>query len=733
MTFNGLLSRDELLEGLPARRASTLLYAIENMTAQLSEEGRKASALYLTYSGAEECERSFLGALAAGRDSTITVSIQELERYAPNWKSLLPEKLDANLSAALANLLAQKYTFTFQSSGNIRAALQLDQANVQESYQRLYGKPLEIVYAPQIRFADRVNWIWAALSARLESLSPFWLAVALTIPAGSGLLALPIALADLGPVAGIIIVIIFGLLNALTAAAFAEAVSRSAITRFGLGYLGQLVTDYLGNAGSVLLSLTLAINNFLILIVFFLGIAGTLAGAIPLPITIWLALIFAVVLYFLSRKSLNKTVAFTLIVVAINVVLLIVIPLMALPGVKAANFTYVNLPLVNGQPFDPGALRLVFGVMLTNYFSHLLIANYGRVVLRRDPSARSWIWGSVTAIAATTLISCLWIIAVNGSISPQILAQQTGTVLEPLKAITGPAVDVLGSILVILSLGIATIHISLGTYYLMQERLPAVWNERNRFLAGVSPILGVFLFAEWMAITGSGSFAGLLGLIGVIALSLLGGIFPVLLLAASRRKSDFVPGVVYRLMGNPILLVMAYLVFWGAILAHGLFIWESFIERAVTVGIGLLVLVSTIMMLRRGLLTPRLVIEIRDDQSGSGASLFAVTANGAALPVQVELKYADGMRRLETANDTLGKFSDLRAAVFQLPVASARELKVWVHKLTPEGTSLGVTARLELQNSAETKIYELDPASGQILLPIDGASCQLRLVFSKQA
>ena len=43
------------------------------------------------------------------------------------------------------------------------------------------------------------------------------------------------------------------------------------------------MSEYLGNAGSVLLTVILAIDNFLVLIVFYMGVAGTLEGTLRLP------------------------------------------------------------------------------------------------------------------------------------------------------------------------------------------------------------------------------------------------------------------------------------------------------------------------------------------------------------------------------------------------------------------------------------------------------------------
>ena len=55
-------SREGILGGLPARRASTLLFAIENRTALLVARARKAMARFETERTAAEREQVFLAA-----------------------------------------------------------------------------------------------------------------------------------------------------------------------------------------------------------------------------------------------------------------------------------------------------------------------------------------------------------------------------------------------------------------------------------------------------------------------------------------------------------------------------------------------------------------------------------------------------------------------------------------------------------------------------------------------
>src|SRR5512135_2085706 len=96
---SAMLSREELLGGLNARRASTLLFAVEARTAQLVARSREAMQPFLTDKAFADRERAFLDALAVGRDLPIQPSIQDLEHYAPQWAKLVPD--DPGLRAAI--------------------------------------------------------------------------------------------------------------------------------------------------------------------------------------------------------------------------------------------------------------------------------------------------------------------------------------------------------------------------------------------------------------------------------------------------------------------------------------------------------------------------------------------------------------------------------------------------------------------------------------------------------
>src|SRR5688500_15545028 len=137
-------SVDEVLGGLPARRASTILFAIEGRTAQLVRQANQAMATFLPAKTAQEQETAFLGALAEGRDLPLKLTIQDLERFAPIWQSLVPQ--EAGVRAAIAHQMGEKYGCSYRDIPSIRAALSLDDAAVQESYLRLYNEPIDRLF-----------------------------------------------------------------------------------------------------------------------------------------------------------------------------------------------------------------------------------------------------------------------------------------------------------------------------------------------------------------------------------------------------------------------------------------------------------------------------------------------------------------------------------------------------------------------------------------------------------
>jgi amino acid permease len=513
---------------------------------------------------------------------------------------------------------------------------------------------------------NRLQRTWVCVGDRLEGLPPFWTAFALTLTeiVGGGVLALPIALAHVGPLAGVVLLIVFGLVNVLTIAFMAEAITRSGAIRYDNAFLGRMVADYLGRSAALILAVGLFIICALVLLAFYIGFATTLADATSIPAPLWIGVLFLIGLYFVRRESLKATVTSALVIGAINLVLILILTLLAFSQVTTENLLHMNVPFIDGQPFDPSLLYLVFGVILAVFFGHLSVSNCAQDVLQRDPSGRSLIWGAVAAQLTALVIYCIWVVAVNGAIAPEVLARESGTALIPLAAQVGPVVYLFGTIFVILAMGMASIHFSLGLFNLTREWLPTspltiaslkgqgrspsnawgsiqtaigaiayrtdqvILGHQGRFCLSISPVVAIFLLTEWLVLTGSESFTGPLSFLGVIVSSLLAGMFPVLLLQASRRKGDVSPGVVYRFLGHPVLLTSIYLLSLANLLLHGLIIWEDPMPRLVALTVGGLMAGLTVLMIRRGVFGRRTVILPRADQNAYEQSTFATITAG---------------------------------------------------------------------------------------------------------
>lgn len=588
------LDRAAILGGLPARRAATALFLIESRTARLLARSRQAADVFLSQATAQRREMAFLEAFAQGREPPIRLAIQDLERFAPHWAHLVPA--NPQVRAAIAHRLGAKYRFTAAQAPAIRASLGLDDPAVQAAYLRLYHQPIETIFARRASAPARLRSAWAALAAWLERLPPFWTAFALTLTetVGATVLALPIAVARIGPLAGVVILVVLGVVNMLTIAYMAEAVARSSSVRAGSAFTARMVADYLGGLGASVFSLAVFALCFLMLQAYYLGFATTIAHATGLPAPLWVAALFLAGIFFVRRESLDATVASALVIGVAVIVLIVALSLLALAHLQPANLLILPAPLLDGRPFDPGVLQLIFGVILTAYFGHLSVSTCGRVVMERDPSGRSLLWGTVAAQATAMLLYCLFVVSVNGAVAPQALAAELGTALAPLARTAGPLVHVLGSLLATLSLGMASVHFSLALFNLTREWLPApappatgglmhprrrlrelAGRPGSRFWLGVTPIIAACVCAEALLLTGRGSFTGLLSFVGVVVVSLLAGVFPALLLLAARRTGELTPTVVYGFLGHPLLLGGVYLLALGSVLLHGLVIWES--------------------------------------------------------------------------------------------------------------------------------------------------------------
>ncbi|NJR74638.1 MAG: hypothetical protein HC773_15315 [Scytonema sp. CRU_2_7] len=97
---------------MPSKRASILLFLVETRSAHLVAKSRSAMNWFQTEKAIAERELSFYQAFTLGREPPLRPSVQDLERYAPQWAGLVPN--NGSVRAALAYLIGQKYSLVYQ-------------------------------------------------------------------------------------------------------------------------------------------------------------------------------------------------------------------------------------------------------------------------------------------------------------------------------------------------------------------------------------------------------------------------------------------------------------------------------------------------------------------------------------------------------------------------------------------------------------------------------------------
>jgi hypothetical protein len=735
--WNNLFSVDEILGGLPARRASTLLYAIEGRTAYLALRAREAMAPNIVERSVDRKEDEFLSAMASGAELPYDPTAPDLERYASSWASLVPD--DPAIRASLLKLLSAKYRLSRALTPRIQQALGTNSPEVEARFEAQYGAPVSSAFAPSLTLRERLAWSRSKFSGWIERLHPFWISFTLTLTAtfGAVSLALPIAFANLGPAGGILIILVLGGVNVLTIGSMAEAVARNGNVRYGQAFFGRLVQDYLGRPGVILLTPSILLLSFVGIIAYSIGLASTLSDTVGFSPMFWVALHFLVVVLFISRDSLGATVAGALVVGSVNLTLFLGIILLTAPHVTETQLRYSRIPFVDGRPFDSSVLALIFGVSILALFGHTSTANSASLVLSRDPSGKSLMQGCMAAVGMATVLYVVWIFVVNGAIPHDELAGIRGTAIVPLATVAGPGISIAGTLFATLAMGMASINHGWSTKRIVAEWLPARAARTDlrrsgraaettflsrpvpRLVASLTPLLVAFLIVEGLLATEQGSFSKLIGIVGVLTVPIISGVFAMMMLAAARNKGDCVIGYGWRFPGHPVVVVGVVAFYLVAIFAHGLVIWSTPVERILAIAVGSVLILFIAISLRSGQFEPRAIVHVRFDGDHASRPVVELVEAGSRVDGIVQFANGDTARGSASGEDhiiTSPRNSHAGTVLdISMVTSHANRLKVWVHRFTPGGISQLVAARVT-HNQREP--IDLAASNGRVILDI---------------
>ena len=227
------------------------------------------------------------------------------------------------------------------------------------------------------------------------------------------------------------------------------------------------------------------------------------------------------------------------------------------------------------------------------------------------------------------------------------------------------AADVLGSIFAVLAIGMGSVYACLGLYNQVVEWRPNP-NAVRRFAEGAAIPVALFAVVLWMLATGRESFAEPLGYVGTLTAPLLGGIFPMLLVSASRRRGELVPGTAPGFIGTPVTAVVIAVLFFAGVVLHGTLIgtarWSRSRPLPSPAGCSAVAFVAW----RGGAFRPRSVIELRREPERDLGHLGVTVAGVAAEPP------VDARRPAGDAPAASSTSRQLRHATRRAAVGSAR-------------------------------------------------------------
>jgi hypothetical protein len=244
----------------------------------------------------------------------------------------------------------------------------------------------------------------------------------------------------------------------------------------------------------------------------------------------------------------------------------------------------------------------------------------------------------------------------------------------------------------------------------------------------------VFIYVAWSLASRRASFSGLFWF-AAVALPLLAGVFPMLVLAASQHKSDTLPGLPGGGMGwpgKPPVVWGVGLFYLAGMFLYGILVWKNPLEQIVSLAAALLAVGLAFFAWRQGAFSPRLTINLRLDKTSGEKLSFSVNAGGQPLPVQAAALYRFQAEEqvISATEGQVEHFTELRRISFSLAGVPARparrpgEIKVWTQQPMPDGSTGALPAWLIIGEQE----WDLNKSGGEVVVPL-GAEIEVVTVL----
>lgn len=346
---------------------------------------------------------------------------------------------------------------------------------------------------------------------------------------GAGVLGLPYALREAGPILGVIVIILTGLLTLLTALFVLEVASKSEGKS-----LSKLTEEHLGKFGGFLMFMSISILAYGALIAYIAGSADILSSLLGIRAEI-VAVIFWIVMSLIVFMGLKTSGEAELILNGVLLSAIVISIVLVFGNISPENIKYAN---------SSAALRGV-GVALFAYVSHMVIPELLKGLKDVRITTKAVFVGYLTPM----VLYALFILAFIGAFGPETPELAT----KVLEGLYGSLGRWLGLLLPLAAICTSYIGIALSQMDNIREMLGC--SKISSWLLAVAPPLAIYF-------AGLKSFVNALWLAGTFGGVIYAGILPTLMyLKVKKKEVNFhlhIPHEVVYLSGLIFLMVFVY-------------------------------------------------------------------------------------------------------------------------------------------------------------------------------
>jgi hypothetical protein len=227
------------------------------------------------------------------------------------------------------------------------------------------------------------------------------------------------------------------------------------------------------------------------------------------------------------------------------------------------------------------------------------------------------------------------------------------------------------------------------------------------FAIRAAPLVAIFIAVEALLSANVISFTEPLNVVGTITLPLLGGLFPMLLLVASRKRGERIPGRVIGALGWRVTALLIGALYLASLIAFGLWIWHEPLERLAALATAGAMIALALVTWRRGAFAPRTVVEYRVEAGPPEYGVLSLLSAGRPLSAQISLGETTGNRTLTAAEIVINAPNRLRTISVALPARAGRELELWIHSIAADGSSLPAASHVELAGVGDVQAIRI--------------------------